>query len=462
VAAVALVAMTAGPAVADAVKDSIKCRGVIAQQAVKMVKDGLKIVEQCHDKRNNAKRTLDTDCNDLAVADLKDKFPTNGQKAADKVAAKIDKKCAGGEIVRLNYPDGDIDEALLAVVQARVESSGASMQGAPNLTDKKADKLARKCHKEIGKGRTKIVNDIVKNATKCQKKLDKSALAFGELAADCFFDPSKAVASAVKKIDKKCARAGIAGGDVGSCEPLPACVVDDAKETGAALARAIYGTPPECGNGLQETGEACDDGNLDDGDGCDSNCTPTGCGNGVITAPETCDDGNAIDTDGCALCQPATCEDGFVHAGVELCGDGAAVCPFDSATCPQGDCVFAGGGPTVSVSFAAAAPVGALKILLDYPEDVVGLPGFGQDAAGRVSEIPAGLNVVNDEDYALRVSVTAFGGAIPAGRFFTAAFDVCDGAAPVTLGQLACIVEEAFDVAGVDAVAATCTVSIAP
>src|SRR5712692_6129494 len=45
--------------------------------------------------------------------------------------------------------------------------------------------------------------------------------------------------------------------------------------------------------------EACDDANLIDGDGCDSNCTPTGCGNGIVTAGEECDDGNGSDGDGC-------------------------------------------------------------------------------------------------------------------------------------------------------------------
>jgi len=47
-----------------------------------------------------------------------------------------------------------------------------------------------------------------------------------------------------------------------------------------------------CGDGIRNEGELCDDGNLIDGDGCDSNCTPTGCGNGIVTVDETCDDGN--------------------------------------------------------------------------------------------------------------------------------------------------------------------------
>ena len=55
-----------------------------------------------------------------------------------------------------------------------------------------------------------------------------------------------------------------------------------------------------CGNGAVEVPELCDDANLVDGDGCDSNCTPTMCGNGVVTAGEECDDGNLVDGDCCS------------------------------------------------------------------------------------------------------------------------------------------------------------------
>ncbi|MFO0581744.1 MAG: DUF4215 domain-containing protein [Anaeromyxobacter sp.] len=60
-----------------------------------------------------------------------------------------------------------------------------------------------------------------------------------------------------------------------------------------------------CGEGVVNGSELCDDGNLWDGDGCDSNCTPTGCGNGIVTAGEECDDGNRTGSDGC----DATCHE---------------------------------------------------------------------------------------------------------------------------------------------------------
>ena len=68
-----------------------------------------------------------------------------------------------------------------------------------------------------------------------------------------------------------------------------------------------------CGNGSTELGEECDDADLIDGNGCDSNCRTTACGNAIRTAGEGCDDGNTQGGDGCSSrCQ---IEAGFVCEG---------------------------------------------------------------------------------------------------------------------------------------------------
>src|ERR1041385_3379725 len=67
---------------------------------------------------------------------------------------------------------------------------------------------------------------------------------------------------------------------------------------------------PECGDGVPEHGEACDDSNTNDTDGCSANCKSTErCGNGLVdlSVGEVCDDSNNADHDGCSsTCQPET------------------------------------------------------------------------------------------------------------------------------------------------------------
>ena len=104
-----------------------------------------------------------------------------------------------------------------------------------------------------------------------------------------------------------------------------------------------------CGNGaLDPSGthtEQCDDANTASGDGCSATCTfellyscsradntasspdvcTLNCGNGVIDIPETCDDGNVVAGDGCDdLCSP---EDAYICIGAgpctHRCGNGA-------------------------------------------------------------------------------------------------------------------------------------------
>lgn len=75
--------------------------------------------------------------------------------------------------------------------------------------------------------------------------------------------------------------------------------------------------PPTCGDGIRApSAEACDDGNVTNGDGCSSTCTietvPV-CGNGVITGAEACDDGNLTAGDGCSAA--CTIEAGYTCSG---------------------------------------------------------------------------------------------------------------------------------------------------
>lgn len=106
------------------------------------------------------------------------------------------------------------------------------------------------------------------------------------------------------------------------------------------------GTPPSCGDGVVDDGEACDDGDANAPDAaCLPDCTSATCGDGFVQAGvEACDDGNEDDTDACtAACEVAECGDGSVQAGVEECDDGESngdtrACKSDctAATCGDG------------------------------------------------------------------------------------------------------------------------------
>ncbi len=92
-----------------------------------------------------------------------------------------------------------------------------------------------------------------------------------------------------------------------------------------------------CGDGFPlAPDEACDDGNQDDADQCHNDCTlPPTCGNAELDAGEQCDDANQVDTDACIACKKAHCGDGFVQQNVDSCDDGP-----ESATC-NADCTLA-------------------------------------------------------------------------------------------------------------------------
>ena len=130
---------------------------------------------------------------------------------------------------------------------------------------------------------------------------------------------------------------------------------------------------PVCGNGTEEIGEQCDDGNVVDGDGCSATCTVDGvpaewvCDPGYYNQADGCDcDCGALDPD-CEIpdadvynCSPGAtcnaqgqCEGGLVIPPEWTCGDsfygaddgcdcGCGVIDPDCADATVGSCEWCG------------------------------------------------------------------------------------------------------------------------
>jgi cysteine-rich repeat protein len=416
-----LLTMVGGEALA-ATRVDLRCRARIANNFRHLVRNSLTHVDACHAQARKG-ATL-TACNQLANAPAY----TRAQARARGI---INAFCVVSSPVLQNYPlqGSDVATVVTPALRTRLESSAASLEGLQSLSaDRTTARAQRRCLEAIGRARTRAVTEIVGEAIRCQKKLDAHAAVLGEISPTCLGGPSaRTLNRAGARIAHGCA--GVRGADVGSCDPLPACVFASATATAHAVARDIYGALPSergalCGNGVIDAGEECDDGNTDNGDGCTDKCTKARCGDGIVeTGVEECDDGNNVDTDACTpQCRKARCGDGIVETGVEECddgndvpGDGCTNCRFDEVTCPTT------GGVRVMMTLvpnkdgSTQPNITGLKVELAYPSDT-SLPGSGvlpvddpSDPATRIvlldQSLYAGLIIFNDTDTSLLTTI---------------------------------------------------------
>ncbi len=114
-----------------------------------------------------------------------------------------------------------------------------------------------------------------------------------------------------------------------TCPPGQSCDVD-------GVCRIAPQQGAQCGNGIVEPDEICDDGNTEDNDECSADCKRTpACGDGVIDPGEACDDGNIQAGDGCSTqCTLERCGNGTLDSN-ELCDNGAQCA--DGRTCVTND-----------------------------------------------------------------------------------------------------------------------------
>ena len=320
-----------------------ECRAQIGKEAKNLLGLGSRFVDVCHKKRDRVcvPQSMRGECNFLDSANVDPKGMYTSREA--KALAKIDAACTGSPVLA-NYPGG----VQAGVLDRIVEEVTGNSQLALGAEDLLCDKGLVACHRAIAQSRTTVLKEVVTDSVKCQRDLDKSASSFGAISPSCLDAGTRTAANARQRITKACT--GVDLSQVDSCSTaladLDDCVVDSAIATGQDLARAIYGAPAGCGNGVTEGGEQCDDGNNTSGDGCSASCESEG-----------------------QTCTP------YVGTGG---GTGTRV---------------------VKVSISTPEPLAGLQVSVDYPQFESGIPGVGTSSIvqGRFQPLqPAGLALLND------------------------------------------------------------------
>ncbi len=182
-----------------------------------------------------------------------------------------------------------------------------------------------KCQKLLGKAavnfftkRNKFVQkrcvDTLEDSESCRSQAGKDASRKLDLIDKCVTDQGTDVLTGLTLADvgEPCDSQCISGGTIDR-----KCMKDCFEFELTTLADGLVGDIPECGNGILQGAEVCDDGNLDAGDCCSATCTAEPAGE------QTCGVGACVNTTAqCAAGEPVICTP--LAPGVEAgnCGDG--------------------------------------------------------------------------------------------------------------------------------------------
>jgi cysteine-rich repeat protein len=466
--AIALAMVTAAaPEPARAV-NSRGCRAAVARSVVRMTNTALVTVARCH--RQNYAGDVQAACSALP-----EQGASNWGRQANRTGLYVSARCSLEDTaVRQNYPpcSGDGCDNIASVVipesEALLETSAGSV-----LTETIRDGRAGRCQRAIAKVQRRVALHVLDRSQRCQFRIDarKGQTEFGPIRDDCLAAAGAAGRSGADRIRRACR--GFAPSDVGSCAPLPECVVDASQTLGQDLARLTYGQPASCGDGALDAFEECDDGNAVSTDACTDACLDAVCGDGITwTGVEECDDGNADPTDGCDACRLPVCGDG-VRAGGEECDDGNAIAGDGCTACTIDSVLCGAGGLRATVAYDDPARTGAAagRMVLAYPP-AVSLPGSGAatsvrqrvlNASGTANPVFLPSDTDTDRDGSDDTIFLVFGlpGPWPSGPFATITFD-CTAGTPVRAPDIACSFDDASDpfATAVDPAALVCAVTV--
>jgi cysteine-rich repeat protein len=423
----------------------LKCRNHIGQTVQELVHTGFDSIAQCYEQGRGGKP-----CDQVA------KLPARFAGSAAPFAIALKRStaitgawCVGMEAVLANYPSTSPPMGTVGpLVQASLDGSAASLQGPTSP----AGKARRRCINTIGGVRSKIVHQVLAQAIRCQRAIDRTATTFGLISPACL-GPARSPARRARQIVQACA--SFTGADVGSCSPLPTCVIASATQTGHDLAVATYGFSPSqqgdlCGNGKVDPGESCDDGAANSPTGaCTDKCQKAACGDGEVEAGmEECDPGKdshgnviKVDPNCSATCKLTRCGDGVVQKGGnrpdEQCDDGNNVagdgcsptCQLETVSCPTGGTIDATITFVTDADTFSSGNVAGIDLSIGYPASV-SFPGSQflpvedpSDPASRLILLGGSYNlydgtVVTFFDYDTSIRTVISGGQISGNNGF--------------------------------------------
>ena len=437
----------------DPTRASLSCRKVLGRTFRKLARLGFREIDRCQRRARSGQTKRDC----AAVLPSESAY----RRWAHRTSAFVSERCAANDPVRTTFPVSELPDGTMVGdpafaiddVTIAIEASTAALQrrdiGQDDGTTR-ASAGPSSCRIAIGEARSSVALRVMTEAVQCQRRLDTREHAFGLLDPRCeVAAPDAVVREAAGRIAASC------GGDDVGCAPSPGCVIDAAAATGIALARATFG---QCGNGVLNAGEDCDDVEC-------AGCRATECGNGRVEGSEECDDGNLIDHDTCTQCRNPICGDGTVDVGAEECddgndapGDGCANCSFEPVVCTER-------GVVAIVAFEydpnTFGDIAGLRLRVKYPSDRVTIPGslVASTVAERVTNLTgiSGFFTAADrdllpseeapdgvDDTLQTVVAVAQGELIPSGPFESIRFD-CPAGTEVGAGQLECLIVEASD-----------------
>lgn len=201
------------------------------------------------------------------------------QDARADARAKVRAECSEIEVQNLRYID--VNEALTDVINicrsAETTVESAIFDAARAAGAGLGENVVDLCLTEMRSGAGKVLADAIR-----ERRLSLDRIAATNVvpaAKQGIVDHATrriaaGVAAAATAIERKCPPAAFAAlyGRDAATHLATAATQADCFGGAVYVQDAVVCPAPVCGNAMRETGEACDDGNLAPGDGCDAAC----------------------------------------------------------------------------------------------------------------------------------------------------------------------------------------------